>query len=189
MGPKRGTRAASTRAGSTPAKKRQSREPSSETGLRGAAVMGSNTPNPSKYSTTYGSPATIMPSRRPGTYGSNLAGAFGSVLEKVRQDNEEDEQARLERDAEEARRNRRDDDSPVVEESELPEIAEDEDEFDLPGTGGSGQENSDNQEPQDESELLPSPSTAGAGSTPFPGRRSSEFIPLDTSSRHGLVHC
>ena len=175
MPPKRATRA-TARTGSTPARRRQAREPSSELGLAGPTVMQNTTPNPAKYSTNYGSPATIMPVRRPGTYGTNLAGAFGNVLEKVRQDNADDEQARIQREAEEG--GRKQDSSPIVEESSLPENPSSEP--DLPSGAGSNQGSSDvsrapTSEPAAPSDPPAAPSNDGAGSTPFPGRRQSKF--------------
>ncbi len=109
MPPRRGTRA-STRGPSTVggpvAVPVESPTPSEEpAGLGGAAVVGTMTPGPAKYSTSYGSPLTLVPQRQNiGGQAGNLAGALGSVLASVNKDNRRDAKKRAEREAEEARR-------------------------------------------------------------------------------------
>lgn len=186
MPPKRATRA-SARSESTPARRRQqTREPSSDLGLGGPAVTARRTPNPAKYSTNYGSPATIMPTRRPGTYGTNLAGAFGSVLEKVRQDNADDEREGIQREAAEGALG--DGSSSIAGDSSPAENPSSEP--DLPSGAGSNQASSAVASPQPSeppSDAPAAPSNDGAGSTPFPGRRQSEYLGLLQSSDLSLT--
>ncbi|TPX13423.1 uncharacterized protein E0L32_006153 [Thyridium curvatum] len=108
MPPKRSTRA-STRGPDPVVADQRSRasvpRTSSTARLRNAAVTAAMEASPAKYSTSYGSPPTAAPERQVvGAHGTDLAGAFGSVLSAVQEDNRRDARQRAEREAQEASR-------------------------------------------------------------------------------------